>query len=370
MLPKRKEIKQSGVRFDSHHTRLRTGECERKKGGYTYRWTDNLGKRNSVYAPTLEDLRVLEEQILVDQHDGIKSNVKNLTVNDVFELWRQLKRGVKDSTMKNYIYMYEMFVRPSFGKNKITQVKKSDVRRFYNHLVDEKILKASTVDGILSVLHQVFQIAIDDDMIRSNPTDNMIRELKMAHGGEEEKKKALTIDQEKLFFKYLEKSPKYNHWYPIFYIMANTGMRVGEITGLRWCDIDLENGMISVNHTLVYYNHRDEKGCYYSINTPKTKADVREIPMTEGVKKAFLMEKQFQEDTYIKSVSHIEGYSDFIFVNRNGEVQRQGTLNKALKRIMRDCNCEMLEAEGADRSGAATSFLVPYSQAYIRHQNV
>ena len=78
--------------------------------------------------------------------------------------------------------------------------------------------------------------------------------------------------------------------YPVFYIMANTGMRVGEITGLRWCDVDMENGIISVNHTLVYYNHRDEKGCYFSINTPKTKAGIREIPMTEGVKQAFLME--------------------------------------------------------------------------------
>lgn len=50
-------------------------------------------------------------------------------------------------------------------------------------------------------------------------------------------------------------------------IMANTGMRVGEITGLRWCDVDMENGIISVNHTLVYYNHRDEKGCYFFIRS-------------------------------------------------------------------------------------------------------
>lgn len=70
--------------------------------------------------------------------------------------------------------------------------------------------------------------------------------------------------------------------------MANTGMRVGEITGLRWSDIDLKKGIIRVNHTLVYYNHRDEKGCYFSINTPKTKAGEREIPMTEGVKQALL----------------------------------------------------------------------------------
>ena len=255
-----------------------------------YRWTDKLGKRNTIYAATLEDLREQEEQILVDQHDGIKANIKNVTVNDVYELWCQLKRGIKDSTMKNYIYMYELFVKPIFGKKKLVQVKKSDVRRFYNQLIDDKVLKPSTVDVIHNIVHQVFQIAVDDDMIRSNPAANMLREIKMAHGAEIEKRKALTLEQEELFLGYLVRTSKYQHWYPIFYIMANTGMRVGEITGLRWCDVDMENGIISVNHTLVYYNHRDEKGCYFSIDTPKTKAGIREIPMTKGVKQAFLKE--------------------------------------------------------------------------------
>lgn len=262
----KKEKRQTTVRFDSHHVRLRTGEVQRKTGSYMYRWTDKLGKRNTIYAATLEDLREQEEQILVDQHDGIKANIKNVTVNDVYELWCQLKRGIKDSTMKNYIYMYELFVKPTFGKKKLVQVKKSDVRRFYNQLIDDKVLKPSTVDVIHNIVHQVFQIAVDDDMIRSNPAANMLREIKMAHGSEIEKRKALTLEQEELFLGYLARTPKYQHWYPVFYIMANTGMRVGEITGLRWCDVDMENGIISVNHTLVYYNHRDEKGCYFSIN--------------------------------------------------------------------------------------------------------
>ena len=144
----KKEKRQTTVRFDSHHVRLRTGEVQRKTGSYMYRWTDKLGKRNTIYAATLEDLREQEEQILVDQHDGIKANIKNVTVNDVYELWCQLKRGIKDSTMKNYIYMYEMFVKPTFGKKKLVQVKKSDVRRFYNQLIDDKVLKPSTVDVI------------------------------------------------------------------------------------------------------------------------------------------------------------------------------------------------------------------------------
>lgn len=139
----KKEKRQTTVRFDSHHVRLRTGEVQRKTGSYMYRWTDKLGKRNTIYAATLEDLREQEEQILVDQHDGIKANIKNVTVNDVYELWCQLKRGIKDSTMKNYIYMYELFVKPTFGKKKLVQVKKSDVRRFYNQLIDDKVLKPS-----------------------------------------------------------------------------------------------------------------------------------------------------------------------------------------------------------------------------------
>lgn len=227
----KKEKRQTTVRFDSHHVRLRTGEVQRKTGSYMYRWTDKLGKRNTIYAATLEDLREQEEQILVDQHDGIKANIKNVTVNDVYELWCQLKRGIKDSTMKNYIYMYELFVKPTFGKKKLVQVKKSDVRRFYNQLIDDKVLKPSTVDVIHNIVHQVFQIAVDDDMIRSNPAANMLREIKIAHGSEIEKRKALTLEQEELFLGYLARTPKYQHWYPVFYIMANTGMRVG---GNHW----------------------------------------------------------------------------------------------------------------------------------------
>ena len=77
---------------------------------------------------------------------------------------------------------------------------------------------------------------------------------------------------------------------------------------------------------------------------PKNKTDAgkREIPIVEGVREAFEMERKYQEENGIVSKSRIDGYEDFIFVNRNGEVQHQGTLNKALKRIMRDCNDQVL----------------------------
>lgn len=351
-------------RFDNRHVRLRTGESQLESGIYVYRWTDQIGKRRAVYAQTLEQLREKEEEILIDRHDGIRADKKTLTVNDLFDLWKNLKRGLKDSTFKNYIYMYECFVMPTFGKNRVGLVKKSDVRRFYNHLVDDKILKIATVDIIHNVLHQTFQVAVDDGFIRQNPTDNMMRELKLTHGSDKEKRQALTIPQQKLFIDFMLRTPKYRHWYPVFFIMLNTGMRVGEITGLRWRDVDMKKGTISINHTLVYYNHQDEKGCYFSINTPKTKAGERIIPMTEEVKKAFLMEKEYQKEAGLESIGRVDGYDDFIFINQYGKVQHQGTLNKALQRIMRDCNSEVLDnmQEGED------PVLLPHFSCHIlRH---
>lgn len=331
------------VRFDHRRVRLKVGESERANGTYFYRWTDRFGKRHAVYAPTLDQLRAKEEQITVDQHDGIKAGTNNITINHMFDLWRDLKRGLKDNTLSSYIYMYDTFVRPTFGRSKLTKVKKSDVRAFYNTLAEDRGLKYTTIDGLHNVLHQVFQVAVDDDLIRKNPTDHVMRELLLANGNDSEKRNALTKWQQETFLMFLYETPKYRHWYPVFYVMLNTGMRVGEITGLRWCDIDMKKGFISINHTLVYYDHRDEKGYYYSINTPKTKAGIREIPMTSGVKAALLMERTYQSEVGIKSISHIDGYKDFVFLNRYGEVHQLGALNKVIKRVIRDCNFELLD---------------------------
>lgn len=124
-------------------------------------------------------------------------------------------------------------------------------------------------------------------------------------------------------------------------------MTKAECVGLRWEDVDLEEGMISVNHTLVYYNHATN-GCYFNVHTPKTEAGKRKIPMLDYVREAFLEEKQRQEEFGIRCTVTIDGYTDFIFVNRFGSAQHQGTLNKALRRIIRDCNEEQLETAGKE----------------------
>lgn len=65
--------------------------------------------------------------------------------------------------------------------------------------------------------------------------------------------------------------------------------------------------------------------------------------MLDFVKKAFEMELQYQQEAEIKCNVTVDGYSGFIFVNRFGNVQHQGTLNKAIRRIIRDCNSEIIE---------------------------
>lgn len=101
---------------DKANLTLRKGESQRPNGGYDYRWMDGEGKRRSLYAKTSEELREAEAQLQQDQHDGIKTEARTVTLNDMYELWKKLKRGLKDNTFQNYQYMYRAFVKPSFGK--------------------------------------------------------------------------------------------------------------------------------------------------------------------------------------------------------------------------------------------------------------
>ena len=197
---------QNTKRKDKARVVLRKGESQRKDGKYDFRWTSPDGKRHSIYAATLEELREKENDIQRDSLEGIKAEARYVTLNDVFTLWAKVKRGLKDNTFQNYLYLYRQFVEPDFGKSKVSALKKSDVKQFYNTLADER------------------------------------------------------------------------------------GLRVGEATGLRWCDVDLEEGTISVNHTLVNYDHRENnggrKGFYFNCHSPKTKAGIRIVPMMDFVKEA------------------------------------------------------------------------------------
>ena len=343
-------------RKDSKGRVLKDGEHERANGTYEYKWRDKIGKRHSVYAKTLDDLRDKENDILRETIEGITQKPCNLTINDLFNLWKDVKRGLKGNTLGNYTYIYELFVLPDFGKMKIVDVKRTDVRRFYNRLHEVRGLKVSTVDSVHTVLHQVIELAVENEYIRYNPSDNALKELKRANN-DSEKRKALTLNQQNLFEDFLRKEGKHHRWYPIFETFLWSGMRCGELTGLRWCDVDFINNTININHTLAYYSKGRKSGLILEIHTPKTEAGNRIIPMLPRVKEALLMEKKMQEDLGIRCNDVINGYTDFIFVNRFGAVFHQGSLNKVLRRLVRDCNLEIIDAnQGIDNLELVPAF--------------
>lgn len=353
---------QNKVRY-SKGKRLKKGESELANGTYRYRYQSRSGKRVYIYAKTLDELRQKEETIETNKAYGIRVDSMNTTLDQLADSWFSLKKGLKENTYQNYLYMYNTFVRDELGRYKIMSIRYADILGFYNELVEVKGLKPNTVDNIHTVVHQVLDFAVQNNFLMNNPSDNALRHLKLESKQHTEKRISLTLAEQQLFIDYMLKHPQCNHWYPIFYIMLNTGMRVGEIAGLRWQDVDLENNLITVDHTLVYFNH-SENGCHYNIHTPKTRSGERTIPMLSGVKAAFEQERKFQQEVGIKCDVVIDGYSDFIFTNRYGNVHNQSTLNRALKRMIADCNREQL---ANNPKNADVTLLPNFSCHILRH---
>lgn len=345
-------------RKDSKNRVLKEGEYQRKNGTFEYRWRDKFGKRHYLYAKTLNELREKKAELLRDIDRNISIEARKLTVNDLYEHWIQLKKGLKINSLQTYKYLYTSFVYPKFGYSKILELKRSDVRGFYNYLADEEHLKISSINIIHTVLHQILEFGVSDEILSANPADNALKELK--RDCEVEKRKALTKEQQKLFEDFLNKDARAKKWKSIFTVMLWTGMRVGEVTGLRWCDIDLEKGIIDINHTLVYY--KKEKGYSYIINTPKTKTGKRTIPMLKKVKESLFEEKERQEILGIKSNVIIDGYTDFVFLNSKGKNYNNHLLNKTIKTIIKNCNLEAL------KNNPNTNVLLPdFSNHVLRH---
>ena len=96
-------------RKDKVRTILRKGEGQRNNGTYYYRWQDREGKRHYIYAKTLPELREQEKQVEKDKIDGIKGAARYTTVNDLYELWKQIKRGLKNTTFLNAFYTILIF---------------------------------------------------------------------------------------------------------------------------------------------------------------------------------------------------------------------------------------------------------------------
>lgn len=272
-------------------------------------------------------------------------------------------KELKQSTRTNYMYMYKNYVSNVMGKKRIGSIKYSDIKKFYNSLILEKKFKPNSMEIINTILHPVFTMAVRDGYIRTNPSDGVMAEMKKSHNWEKPKRHALTEEQQALFIDFLAESKIYNHWLPLMTVFLGTGCRVGELIGLTWDDCDFAEGIISINHNLIYRQQDDGK-CKMHITTPKTESGKRIVPMFEAVRKALLQEKKQQMKQGFNSTI-IDGYSGFIFTNRCGYVHNPQTINRAIKRIYTACNeQEKIQAKKEHRQ----PILIPHFSVHnLRH---
>jgi len=351
-------------RKDSRGYVLYKGETQRKDGRYAYSYTDNAGKRHTTYARTLVALRQKKRQILRDLEDGLNpEEADKITLNQLFDKYIGQKYDLKPTTRAGYKYMYDRFVRDDFGKRKIVKIRYSDVREFYYDLIYQKKLTVSTVDGIHTLLHPALQMGVRDGLLRANPTDGVMGEIKKSRLWTRPKRHALTIPQQKAFMDYLRSSRENSGWVPILTVLLGTGMRIGECLGLTWNDLDFEKRTISVNHNLTTHVGEDGR-CIRHISTPKTESSTRTIPMLDEVFEAFLKEYEIQRCIGYESET-IDGYSGFVFTTDKGSVMADTVVNRAIHRIAEEYNA--IEEKAAKKENREPLLLPSFSAHNLRH---
>lgn len=354
------------VRKDTKGRVLHRGESyNRTKQLYCFSFWDLSGKRHFVYSQDLGELREREKQIKKDILDGINAYAQgNSSLNDSIMRYLATKSELRSSTKSNYIYVFERYIRDTIGRKKIADIKYSDILLFYMSLL-EAGLKVSTIESVHSLLHPTFHMAVRDNILRNNPSDGVVSELKKSMRGRSEPRHALTLEEEKAFLDYLD-TPDRIRWKPLFTVMFGTGGRIGEIIGLRWDDLDFDENKISINHTLTYYP-RSEKNfkCEFAVSLPKTEKGIRTIPMLDKVREAFIAEKKYQEDTGSHCLMEVDGMSGFIFCNRFGNLHNPAAINRAIKRIVDDHNAS--EEVKASREGRKPVMIPRFSCHITRH---
>lgn len=343
---------------------LKTGECQRSDGRYSYSYTDDIGERHVVYAKDLAELRKKERKIIRDREDGIDAHApEKVTLNQLYDKYLGQKYDLKPTTKANYKYMYDHFVRPKFGKKKIANIRYTDVKKFYYGLIQDKTLKANTLDNVHTQLHPAFQMAVRDGLLRVNPTDGVMAEIKKSHIWDRPQRHALTIPQQKAFTEYMKDNREYHGWVPIIMILLGTGMRIGECLGLRWDDLDFEKRIISVNHNITERPYEDGS-CAKHIQTPKTRAGERTIPMIDEVFEAFLQEYEMQKCMGYRSET-IDGYTNFVFLTTGGSVISASSVNRAIHAIAESYNKE--ESKKAKLEKREAVLLPSFSAHNLRH---
>ena len=319
-------------RKDNKGRVLQTGESQRKDGLYVYQYKDIFGKRKSVYSNNLSDLRKQKKKINLDLEYNISNLGSEITLNEQFDKYMLLKSQLRNSTRQGYLSLWNWNLRDSeLGNKKLCDIKKSDILRFYNSLV-ERGLKCSTIRAFNYMISPCLDLAVDDDIIRKNPCNGCLDKF----SNDSKKKVSLTVQEQEIFLDFIKNNKIYCIYYPMMIFMIGTAVRCGEAVGLTWDDLDFKNREISINHQLLYR----KTGKSYSLYAwdPKTDAGNRVIPMTNDVYRALLEQRKEQALRGYRTSVEIDGYKDFVFSTKHRNPMSPSSVNNFLKNIVNRYN--------------------------------
>lgn len=322
---------------------LKQNEDQLKDGRYRYRYTDRYGNRKAIYAWKLvktdktptgkrEDicLREKEKNLERDIDDGIKLYQANMiTVSQLIFRYLETKTMLANSTLENYKHItHKNIESTNFGKMKVSDVKKSDVMKYYNYLHSERKFSSGTIQLYQNLIFPAFQLAVDDDMIRKNPCKDCMKGF--IKNGLTSTKYPLSRDEQKNLLNFVKNDSIYSVYYTMIAFMLSTGCRIGETIGVSWKDINFDEKYVSINHQIIYKKINGRTKHYSEL--PKNRT-TRIIPLKDDILSIL---REYKIKTYFMSKANdyeVDGYSEFVFLNRQMKLYTPNTLTRTFHGI-------------------------------------
>jgi integrase len=334
-----------------------------QKADKRYIWRKMIDGRK--YVLTDNDLNELKKKIIQKESElqnGIYSKNLRLTLNEWFDKWINLYKGnVKITTRELYMRTWDSYVRDSqIGNMQIDRIKRVHIVELYKELSEKRNLATATIHSVHIIVYGSLEDLVQDNMIQSNPAAKAFSKIERK---EPKKREPLTVRQQEIFVNYLANTERYRVYLPMFSCFLGTGMRTGELTGLTWKDIDLVNGIISVNHTM-HYTEINRKKSFF-VTTPKTESGTREIPIVMDLRRQLLRQREYDLATGIHGTAQIDGYTDFVFHTTKGTPYSTAGINLLITRIVNRYNKQ--ETDRAEKEHRSPELLPNFSPHILRH---
>jgi len=314
---------------------LKTGESQRKDGTYQYRFTDHCGKRQTIYANTLVELRDKEEYFSKLNKSCVDFSMQKITVAELIGIYIDGKAGrIRESTKQEYERKQKILSRQSFGQKPINTVNYIEAKRW---LIELKQSGSSynTVCFYKGILTSAFQMAVEYDYLVKNPFGFKLSSI---IDNDTKARKPLTPDQYARLIDYIKNDRVCNKHFDAIALLGETGMRVSELCGLTINDIDFKTNRISISKQLVLLHDGSLR-----IEKPKSINGIRYIPMTDLARKC--AKHAIQNRSLIKKEFTVDGVSGFLFLTLAGNPETRASIRQHLDVIVKRYNSEHSESQ-------------------------